>query len=56
VAALVLVRAPDHGSAIVGARRVRGRLHVAAPIPFDLRVLAGSLAVDDAVTSSRHDP
>jgi hypothetical protein len=54
LAATVLVRAPDRGAAIVEADHVHGGLHVAAPIPFDLRVIAGSLAVDGAAHRRIH--
>jgi hypothetical protein len=46
VGAEVVVRAPENGAAIVDASHVHGALHVDAPIPFDLRVLAASLAID----------
>lgn len=48
LSAVVLVRAPDRGAAIVAADAVSGRLHVAAPIPFDLRVAGASFLVDGA--------
>ena len=54
VSALVLVRAPDHGAAFVEAHHVSGALNVAAPIPFDLRVIAASLVVDGAAHRRAH--
>ncbi len=54
VGAMVMVRAPDHGAAIVDADHVHGMLHVEAPIPFDLRAIAGSLAVDGAARRRIH--
>lgn len=54
VGAMVLVRAPDRGAAIVQAQHVHGHLHVQAPIPWDMRVIAASFAVDGAAHRRAH--
>jgi hypothetical protein len=54
ISAIVLVRAPDGGAVTVEAQHVRGALHVAAPIPFDLRVAAASLVIDGGAHRRAH--
>jgi hypothetical protein len=48
---ICLVRAPEHGSAILEARQIRGQLRIEAPSPIDLDVSHGRLALDGG---SRH--
>jgi hypothetical protein len=54
VGATVLVRAPENGAAAVGAQRLHGAVHVAAPIPFDLRIVSGTFDVDGAARRRAH--
>jgi hypothetical protein len=42
----VLVRAPENGSALLQAERVRALLHIEAPIPIDLDVRRGQVDLD----------
>ncbi len=46
VTADVTLRAPENGAAIVQSRATSGALHVAAPMPIDLRVAGARLDVD----------
>lgn len=52
--AMVMVRAPENGAALVDADHVHGHLNVAAPIPFDLNIVASSLLVDGAAHRRVH--
>ncbi|MFO0683957.1 MAG: hypothetical protein U0234_18030 [Sandaracinus sp.] len=54
VASDVTLRAPENGAAIVGTRATSGYLHVAAPIPFDLRVAGATLDVDGSARRRIH--
>lgn len=54
VGADVTLHAPENGAAIVATRATSGLLHVAAPVPFDLRVAGAALDVDGAARRRIH--